>query len=103
MLAFGRLAATVPHTEAEPVEARPRAAAAVSAQGLTKTFRLPHQRYLSLKERALHPFQARTYDELRALQDVTFEVRDGEFYGIVGRNGSGKSTLLKCLDRKSVV
>jgi ABC-2 type transport system ATP-binding protein len=97
LLAFGRLAATASHTEAESVEARPRTAAAVSAEGLTKTFRLPHQRYLSLKERALHPFQARTYDELRALQDVTFEVRDGEFYGIVGRNGSGKSTLLKCL------
>lgn len=66
-------------------------------EGVGKTFRLPHQLYSTLKERALHPLAARRYDELRALQDVSFQVRSGEFFGVVGRNGSGKSTLLKCL------
>ncbi|HET8821484.1 MAG TPA: ABC transporter ATP-binding protein [Thermoleophilaceae bacterium] len=70
---------------------------AVAVDGAGKTFRLPHQRYSTLKERALHPFASRTFDELHALEDVTFEVPEGEFFGIVGRNGSGKSTLLKCL------
>jgi ABC-type polysaccharide/polyol phosphate transport system ATPase subunit len=64
---------------------------------LHKTFRLPHQRYSTFKERALHPFRSRTFDELHAVDDVTFDVEQGEFFGIVGRNGSGKSTLLKCL------
>ncbi len=64
---------------------------------MSKGFRLPHQRYSTLKERALHPFTARTHEKLRALEDVSFEVGEGEFFGIVGRNGSGKSTLLKCL------
>jgi ABC-type polysaccharide/polyol phosphate transport system ATPase subunit len=70
---------------------------AVEIAHLAKTFRLPHQRYSTLKERVLHPFRSTTYDELRALSKVDVVIRQGEFFGIVGRNGSGKSTLLKCL------
>jgi ABC-type polysaccharide/polyol phosphate transport system ATPase subunit len=71
--------------------------AAITVTGVSKTFRLPHQRYSTLKERALHPFRSRMVDELHALQDVSVTVEQGEFFGVVGRNGSGKSTLLKCL------
>jgi ABC-type polysaccharide/polyol phosphate transport system ATPase subunit len=70
---------------------------AIEIDGVAKTFRIPHQKYSTLKERALHPFRSRTYDVLRALDEVTLTVPRGEFFGIVGRNGSGKSTLLKCL------
>jgi ABC-type polysaccharide/polyol phosphate transport system ATPase subunit len=80
-----------------PATSRPTADAAVSVEGVSKTFRLPHQQYSTLKERALHPFRSTTYDELRAVQDVSLEIATGEFFGIVGRNGSGKSTLLKCI------
>ncbi len=83
---------------APPIAAGGQASpAAVSVAGVSKTFRLPHQQYSTLKERALHPLRRTTYDELHAVQDVTLEIAQGEFFGIVGRNGSGKSTLLKCI------
>ena len=69
----------------------------IEVRDLDKTFRIPEHRVDSFKERALHPFSRGDYRELRALRKISFDVHDGEFFGIVGRNGSGKSTLLKVL------
>ena len=75
----------------------PSSLPAIVVEDLHKSFRIPTQRIDSLKERAVHPFRPREYRELHALNGISFEVRQGEFFGIVGRNGSGKSTLLKLL------
>ena len=64
----------------------------------SKTFRIPHQQVLDAQGARAAPVRARaTFDELRAVDDVSVEIAQGEFFGIVGRNGAGKSTLLKCL------
>src|SRR3954454_10629445 len=72
-------------------------AIAISADDVSKAFRLPHEQVHTLKERVVHPTRRRTFEALQALDDVSFDVARGEFFGIVGRNGSGKSTLMKCL------
>jgi len=70
---------------------------AVEVIGVSKAFRLPHQQITTFKEHFLHPFTRTTYETQRALDDVSFSVGRGEFFGIIGPNGSGKSTLLKIL------
>ena len=44
---------------------------AVSIHHVHKAFRLPHQRYHTLKERALHPYRSNTYDVLQAVAALT--------------------------------
>jgi ABC-2 type transport system ATP-binding protein len=85
-----------PHLEASRYDAAD-APLAIEVHDLEKSFRIPTHRVDSLKERAVRPFAARETRELRALDGISFEIRRGEFFGIVGRNGSGKSTLLKLL------
>jgi ABC-type polysaccharide/polyol phosphate transport system ATPase subunit len=70
---------------------------AIEVVGVSKSFRLPHEERTTLKEHFLHPFHRVTYETQRALDDVSFSIEPGEFFGIVGPNGSGKSTLLKII------
>jgi len=70
---------------------------ALIVQEVSKTFEKPEEAVHTLKERALHPLRRTKQKRFQALNDISFAVRKGEFFGIVGRNGSGKSTLLKCL------
>jgi ABC-type polysaccharide/polyol phosphate transport system ATPase subunit len=71
--------------------------AAIEANKVRKTFRLPLDHASTLQYRVSHLRSSSRYRELRVLDDVSFEVGRGEFFGIVGPNGCGKSTLLKIL------
>lgn len=69
---------------------------AVHVDHVSKTYRL----YTSQRQRlleALMPWGRTRHKEFRALDDIQFDVKNGETFGIIGQNGSGKSTLLKII------
>lgn len=71
---------------------------AIKIDGISKTFKLPHEKQSSIKGTLISMLRTkRSYEKQRVLKDVSFDIKKGEFFGIVGRNGSGKSTLLKLL------
>jgi ABC-2 type transport system ATP-binding protein len=72
---------------------------AIRVDHVSKEFKLPHERQTSLKGAIINTLKGskRSFERQRVLRDVSFEIKKGEFFGIVGRNGSGKSTLLKML------
>ncbi len=65
---------------------------AIRAEGLSKVYKI----------KAPQPNGSTRLIEKHALRDVSFELSEGEVFGIIGRNGAGKSTLLKILSRITV-
>lgn len=71
---------------------------AIKVTRLHKSFQLPTEKAFGLKQAIFNRLRGiKGYKEQKVLNGISFNIKKGEFVGIVGRNGSGKSTLLKTL------
>ena len=72
----------------------------LSASHVSKCFKLPTEQATGLKQAFINWTRGiKGYKKQQVLKDISFEVHQGEFFGIVGRNGGGKSTLLKLISQ----
>lgn len=68
----------------------------IKVENVSMHFRMDKNRTTSLKEWVVSFLKGKQqYETFHALEDVSFDVKRGEIFGVVGRNGAGKSTLLK--------
>jgi ABC-type polysaccharide/polyol phosphate transport system ATPase subunit len=69
----------------------------IEVNNVSKAFRIPSVRRDTVREHLFGLLRPRRFERLQVLDEVSFELRQGETFGIMGRNGSGKSTLLKIM------
>ena len=72
----------------------------LDVEHVDKWFKLPPEQAPGLKQAFINWTKGiKGFKKQQVLKDVTFQVHQGEFFGIVGRNGGGKSTLLKIISQ----
>lgn len=71
---------------------------AINVKHVSKNFQLYHEKRTSIYESITGYFgRKQHYETIQVLDDVSFDVKNGEMIGIIGKNGSGKTTLLRIL------
>jgi ABC-2 type transport system ATP-binding protein/lipopolysaccharide transport system ATP-binding protein len=72
--------------------------AVINFDDVAVRYRIPRERVSGIKEFAIRWMQRRMeYLDFWALDQISFQVQQGEKFGVIGRNGAGKSTLLKVM------
>ncbi len=69
---------------------------AIIVDNVSKSYRL-YKKHADRVKETLSPFRKKYHRRFNALSNISFDVKDGESLGIIGRNGSGKSTLLQII------
>ncbi len=70
----------------------------IEVSDVTMRFRMNADKIMSLKEFVTAALRGKLeYQDFTALDHVSFEVKKGETFGLIGRNGAGKSTILKVI------
>ena len=71
----------------------------IKVDNVSMCFNLSKEKHESLKEYFVALLHGGVrFDEFFALDDVSFDIMPGDFYGLIGLNGSGKSTLIRCVN-----
>ena len=72
---------------------------AIEVKNVSKHFKIPHEKRTTVYDNIIGTITGKSYnyEVFEALKDVSFKIKRGESFGIIGENGSGKSTLLKIL------
>ena len=71
---------------------------AIDVQNVYKNFRIYHEKRNSIYDQVSSTFNRKKhFEDFPILQDISFQVKKGEMFGIIGLNGSGKTTLLRLL------
>jgi ABC-type polysaccharide/polyol phosphate transport system ATPase subunit len=82
-------------SDVAPATSPTGAATAISVQHVSLTYKVPNDRRPTLKARLTR--RAGGFREIKAVQDVSFDVPRGTVMGVMGANGAGKSTLMRTI------